>query len=152
MLSTNRTTSIGERSSSFRIILVRWTLAVTSLTPSLAAICLATRPSAHQQHDLPLPRRQRLDALARFAHAIFAFEPPAVALDAVPDRVEDLLFAKGFWKKLDCAALHGLDRDADVGMAADEDDRDKHARLGEPALKLEAGRRRAGKADVEHKA
>jgi hypothetical protein len=37
-----------------------------------------------------------------------------------------------------------------MAMTADEDDGNGHARVGEPALQLESGRRRPGKADVEH--
>jgi len=61
----------------------------------------------------------------------------AVLRDGKLDRVQQILIAERFGQELDRTALHGPNRHRDIGVAADEDNRQAQICLGQLLLKLE---------------
>src|SRR6266550_5197097 len=70
--------------------------------------------------------------------------------DGELDRVQQILIAKRFGQELDRTALHGPNRHRDIGVAADEDNRQAEFCLGQLLLKLEPAS--SGQPDVENQA
>ena len=80
-----------------------------------------------------------------------AFPPlRAIALDRVPNGVEQVLVAEGLRQKLDGAGFHGPDRHGNVAVAGEEDDGQRRVRVGELALEIQPAQPR--QAHVEHEA
>jgi hypothetical protein len=65
-------------------------------------------------------------------------------------RFQELLFAEGLGKELNCAGLHGSNRHRDVAVSGDENDRKINLRSGKLFLKIQPAK--SGKSNVKHKA
>jgi len=87
----------------------------------------------------------RSDAIISFVVA-----PGAVLRDRQLDRIQQILVANGFGQKLDRTRLHGPDRHRNIGVAADEDDRQAETCLCYLFLKIEPAA--PGQSDIENQA
>ena len=92
---------------------------------------------------MPKRVRRRLDSL-------LGDTAGTVLRDAELDRVQQILIAKRFGQELDRTPLHGPNRHRDIGVAADEDNRQAGFCLGQFLLKLKPALSR--QPDVENQA
>ena len=122
--------------------------AALSLVPSSAATCLLSRPAT----ILAITSRSRgvRESYRRrsSASSCRSRRAPRSRSIALPNRVEQILFAKWLRQKFDRAGLHGPDRHGNVAVPGEEDDRQRRVRIGKLALKVEATQPR--EPHVEH--
>ena len=95
--------------------------------------------------SVSLPNQAR-----RPGNSSFGVAAGAVLRDGKLDRVQQILIANRFGQELDRAALHRPNRHRDIGVAADEDNRQAPICLGQLVLKIEPAA--AGQPDVENQA
>ena len=133
----------------FRMARARWTFTVTSLNPSLAAICLFMSPAA----TLTITSRSRglgeskcfrnVEFNRRFAAGPILFQGPE-------NRVEQVLATERLGQKVDCSCFHRAHGHLGVAMAGDENDRRVNASSRKFFLNFEATR--FGQPHIEHQA
>src|SRR5882672_9921321 len=88
-------------------------------------------------HDLALPGAQRLEAFPEGGQSSFILPPSAIAREAEPNGVEEILITERLGQELNGTTLHRLHRHRDVAVPCDEDDWKVPVRRSELALKLE---------------
>src|SRR5712691_7399331 len=119
--SAIRTNSANDPARIFCMTPLRWILTVNSVVPSLAAICLLSRPVTTNPSTSRLALRQQVVPCTLFGNLSLVLSICAVALDRLVNRIEQHLVAKRFGQKLNRTGLHRLHRHRDVTMAGDED-------------------------------
>ena len=101
-------------------------------------------------HDLALPRRELRHPAAYFAHFGPSHPGGGIALQRLPDGVQQILVTEGFGQKVDCALFHGLDGHRDIAMRRNEDYGDLPLRADQLALQVKPTQ--AGHAYVQDQA
>ncbi len=89
-------------------------------------------------NNFTLARRQQLEMLPQRRDFSFALAPAPIAIQRDLNRIQKILIAKWFGKKLDGSRLHGSHRHRDVAMRSDKDDRNADVTLGQFLLEIEA--------------
>jgi hypothetical protein len=69
--------------------------------PDFVGNLLVEAASCDQSHDLTLPGGEGLEAGPQSGQGFFVLQPSAIAREAELDRIEQILVAKRFGKKLD---------------------------------------------------
>ena len=132
---------IAERISALRSQ-QRFTASAVDLAARVVAADLA---EAIGSRGVSVPKQA-----GRLGNRVFRVATGAVLCDSKLDRFQQILIAKRLGEELDRAALHGSNRHRDIGVAADEDNRQAQICLGQLLLKLEPAL--PGQPDVENQA
>src|SRR5206468_2794538 len=109
---------------------------------------LVEKPGDGGGHHIPLAWGQRVIPATNLGELQPLCARHAITIDRVANGVEEVLLAKRLGKKLDGTRLHGADRHGNVAVPGEEDDGQRHVRVGKFLLKVEAAQ--PGEADVEH--
>jgi hypothetical protein len=95
--SAIRTNSANDPARIFCIALLRWILTLNSVVPSLAAICLLSRPLTTKRQYFAFAWRQRDVPRTLFSNLSLALSICAVALDGLVNRIEQRM--KTVWSE-----------------------------------------------------
>ena len=147
MRSASRASSATEPTASFSITRARWTLTVFSAVPSSHAICLFEQALDDQRADLPLSGAQRREPVQKRAVLVLMGLDGEASRQSRRDGCHQLRLVEGFLENIHGARLLRLHRERDIGVPADEDDRDRRV-AGDSFLQLEA--RQAREALIEY--
>ena len=128
----------------------RWNLTVCSTTPKSAAICLLSFPAASAAEHVALARSEACEPLTKVRGVGHRVPRRSVLLDRGAHRGNQRPGLDRLGQEIRRARLDGAHRHRDVAVPADEHDRQRFARGGEPLLQLEAVEARHR--DVEHEA
>src|SRR6266568_7421898 len=116
----------------------------------IAGYLFAKATTRNLNHDLALPRAQRLEPLFEGSQCLFILLPGPIARQTELNGVEEVLIAERLRKELNGTTLHRLHRHRDVAVPRDEDDWEHPVGRGELALKVKAALPR--QSHVEHQA
>ena len=114
--SAIRTNSANDPARILRMTPLRWILTVNSVVPSVAAICLLSRPVNNEPQHFAFALRQQVVPCTLFGNLGLVLSICAVALDRLLNRIERRLVTKGFGQKLNRTGLHRLARFAAIRL------------------------------------
>ena len=148
--TTKRTSSATDPTPSLSKMWLRCSSTVRWLISRATAIGLARLSGHDQVHHLPFPGRQRRQFRREGARGARRRARGRVPGQRLVDAVEQLLLAIGLGDEVHRAGLDRPDRDIDVGVRADEHDRDPGVHRVESILQRRPAHVRH--ADVEDQA
>ena len=107
----------------------------------LGGYLLVQKSKDDLRHHFAFPRRERIAKGAQTVQLDPLRDQGTIALDRLPNRVEQILFAKRLGKEFDRSRLHRLNRHGDVAVSRNEVDRYLYSRRAQLLLQIKAGSR-----------